>query len=89
MTFKSLVFFFLKDFIYLLVRETETQTEREAGSMQEAWCGSRSQDSRIMPWAEGRHSTAEPPRRPRPWFSISPPLSNRCFIIDTSGTKGK
>ena len=34
-------------------RETETQAEGETGSMQEARCGTRSQDSRIMPWAEG------------------------------------
>ena len=34
-------------------REAETQTEGEAGSMQGAQRGTRSQDPRIMPWAEG------------------------------------
>ena len=35
------------------MRDTETETEGEAGSMQGARCGTRSQVSRIMPWAEG------------------------------------
>ena len=34
-------------------REAETQAEGEAGSMQGAQCGTRSQDPRIPPWAEG------------------------------------
>ena len=34
-------------------REAETQAEGETGSMQEAQHGTRSQVSRIMPWAEG------------------------------------
>ena len=34
-------------------REAETQAEGEAGSMQGARRGTRSQDARIMPWAEG------------------------------------
>ena len=34
-------------------REAETQAEGEAGSMQGARCGTQSQVSRIMPWAEG------------------------------------
>ena len=33
-------------------REAETQAEGEAGSMQGARCGTRSQVSRITPWAE-------------------------------------
>ena len=45
-------------------REAETQAEGEAGSMQGAGCGTRSWDSRITPWAEGRCSTAKPPRVP-------------------------
>ena len=49
-------------------REAETYAEGEAGSMQGAWCGTRSWDSRIMLWAKGRHQTAEPPRRP--WFVV-------------------
>ena len=35
-------------------REAETQAEGEAGSMQGARRGTRSRDSRIMPWAEGK-----------------------------------
>ena len=34
-------------------REAETQAEGEAGSMQGARLGTRSQVSRITPWAEG------------------------------------
>ena len=40
-------------------RGAETQAEGEAGSMQG---GTQSWDSRITPWAEGRHSITEPPR---------------------------
>ena len=46
-------------------REAETQAEGEAGSLWVAWCGTWSQDPRIMTWAKGRCSTAEPPRCPR------------------------
>ena len=35
------------------MREAETQAEGEAGSMQGAQCGTRSQVSRIRPWAAG------------------------------------
>ena len=60
-------FIFLKIF-YLFIHETEReaeiQAEREAGSMEGARCGTRSRDSRITPWAEGRRLTAEPPRHP-------------------------
>ena len=45
-------------------REAETQAKGEAGSLQGARCGIPSWVSRIMPWAEGRHLTAEPPRDP-------------------------
>ena len=34
-------------------REAETQAEGEAGSMQGAWCGTRSRDPGVTPWAEG------------------------------------
>ena len=57
-------------------REAETQAEEEAGSMQEAQCGTWSQDSGIMPWAKGRHSTAEPPRCPHIWSFLM------CFIYN-------
>ena len=71
--------FVLKDFIHLFMRDThrerergererereaETQAEGEAGSMQGAQRGTRSQDSRITPQAKGRRQTAEPPRDP-------------------------
>ena len=45
-------------------REAETQEEGEAVSMPGAWLGTRSQDSRIVPWAKGRHQTTVPPRDP-------------------------
>ena len=38
-------------------RDAETEAEREAGAMQGARCGTQSWDSRITPWAEGRHLT--------------------------------
>ena len=50
------------------MRDTRTQRSRdreEAGSMQGAQCGTRSWNSRITPWAQGRSSTAEPPRDPQ------------------------
>ena len=60
---------FLKDFIYLFVsdtqREAETQAEREAGSTQEAPCGTLSWDSKNTPWAKDRRSIAELPRDPK------------------------
>ena len=46
------------------MRDTDTQAEGEAGPMQEAWCGTRSGDSRVTCWAEGRRLTAEPPGCP-------------------------
>ena len=47
-------------------REAETQAEGEdAGSMQGAQCGTRSQDSGIRPRAKGRCSTTEQPRNPQ------------------------
>ena len=56
------IFIFFKRF-YLFMRDTEgerekeaeTQAEGEAGSMQGARCGTQSQNSRITPWAKGRH----------------------------------
>ena len=50
------IYIFFKDlFIYSeRERETGTQAEGEAGSMQEARRGTRSWVSRNMPWAEGR-----------------------------------
>ena len=45
-------------------REAETQAEGEAGSLQGAQRGTRSQVSGIAPWAKGRRQTAVPPRDP-------------------------
>ena len=45
-------------------KEAETQAEGELGSTQETRCGTRSRASRTTPWAEGRHLTATPARRP-------------------------
>ena len=60
---------FFKDFIYLSMRdtqrETETQAEGEASSMQGARCGIRSRNPGITAWAKGRCSTTEPPRCPQ------------------------
>ena len=75
--------FFKKDFMYSFMRdrerEAEIQAEGEAGSMQGAQCGIRSQDSRIMLLAEGRHSTAEPPRHPSYISSLGLNLSHEFF----------
>ena len=51
-------------FIHKRQREAETLAEGEAGSMQEARCGTRYQNSGITPWAEGKRSTTEPSRSP-------------------------
>ena len=48
-------FFFFKDLFNYSFSESERgrDTEGEAGSMQEARCGTRSRVSRITPWAAG------------------------------------
>ena len=55
--------------------EAETQAEGEAGSMQGAQCGTRSQDPRITSWAKGRRSTTEPPGRLKLIFHLNPLLT--------------
>ena len=52
-------------------REAETQAEGEAGSMQGAPCRTRSQDSGIMPWAEGGAKLLSYPGCPNSSFSLS------------------
>ena len=47
-------------------REAETQVEGEAGSMQGARRGTRSQVSRITPWAEGGAKPLSHPGCPLP-----------------------
>ena len=51
-------------------REAETQAEGEAGSMQGARRRTRSQDSRIMPWAEGSAKPLRHPGCPKAFISI-------------------
>ena len=51
----SLLFF--KDFFNLLMRNTEKEAEREAGSLWGAQCKTPSQDPGFMTWAKGRHLT--------------------------------
>ena len=51
--------YFFKDFMYLLMRERERERQRYRQREKQAPCrehpyGTRSQDSRITPWAEGR-----------------------------------
>ena len=61
-------FFFLKISFFHerhTEREAETQAEGEPDSMQGARCGTRSLDSRLTLWPEGRQQTAEPCRCPR------------------------
>ena len=59
-TIVAFIFIFFKDFIYLFMRDTETQAEGEAGSPRGAWCRTRSPDPGIMTWAKSRCSTASP-----------------------------
>ena len=63
-----LLIYFFKIFIYLFMRHTEREAEKqmegEASSMQGVQYGTGSWDSKIMPQTEGRLSTAEPPRHP-------------------------
>ena len=85
--------FFLKIF-YLFIhkrqgeREPETQAEGEAGSMQGAWCGTRSQDPGIMTWTKDRCSTTEPPRCPPSSASLMSKLlkhkSMPVYLLDTN-----
>ena len=78
--YNTVLFLFFKDFIYLFMRNRGA--ENKAGSMQGARCGTRYWDSRIMPWAEGRHSTTEPPVHP--YNTI---FKNTCYLPFISGYK--
>ena len=70
-----LSFFFLQRF-YLFIHERHRETGRGTGRGRRSRlksgsrCGNRSWDSRITPWAKGRHQTAEPPRDPSYCFLI-------------------
>ena len=65
-------FFFFFKIVFIYSWETQgeagTQAEGETGSMQGVQCGTRSRNSRIMLWAEGRRSTIEPPTHPERRF---------------------
>ena len=61
---------FKNDFIYLFMRDTQRGRDRErsrfpAGSPM--W----DRDSRVTPWAEGRRSSAGPPRCPSTGFDLN------------------
>ena len=61
--FKVLFFLFKKDFIYLLMRDT--QREADIGRRRSRFpAGSHRRDPGIMTWAEGRCSIVELPRHP-------------------------
>ena len=73
--------FFLRFYLFMRDRErgAETQAEGEAGSMQGAQHGTRSQVSRIRPWAEGSAKPLSHPGCPGArFFSClsSPPRSS-------------
>ena len=88
--FRKVIIFFKRFYLFMRdkQREAETQAEGAAGSLQGAWCGTRSQDPGIMPWAEGRHLTTEPPRCPYNFISFKHMLTfflinlNHCVIIE-------
>ena len=71
---------FFKDFIYLFMRDTvrereaETQAEGEAGSL----LGTRSRNSRIMPWAKGR-SNHRATQVSQFWKNLDVYLFKYCF----------
>ena len=56
------IFIFLRSYLFVHERHRERgrdQAEGEAGSMQGARRGTRSQDPGVTPWAKGGHSTAK------------------------------
>ena len=55
--FAMCILLFFKDFFNLLMRNTEKEAEREAGSLWGAQCKTPSQDPGFMTWAKGRHLT--------------------------------
>ena len=65
----NIIFFFFLKILFIHKRHTEAETKekgREAGSMQRAWCGTRSlelQDHALRQWQTC--PTSEPPRRPK------------------------
>ena len=67
---KLCVYFIFLKIVFIYSWKTLREAEGEAGSLQGARCGTWSQDPRITPWAEGRCSTAEPPRRPCVYFIL-------------------
>ncbi|XP_048968447.1 nuclear valosin-containing protein-like isoform X4 [Canis lupus dingo] len=70
-------------------REAETQEEGEAGFMPGARRGTRSRDSRIVPWAKGRRQTAEPPRDPFYWLSDMPFHFLKIYLRESARAGGR
>ena len=62
---RSMIFFKLFIHERHTERGRERQAEGEAGSLWGAQYGTRSWDPGVMPWAEGRCFTTDPPRCPR------------------------
>ena len=59
--------------------------------MQGARCGTRSWDSRIMPWAEARCSTTEPPRCPIYFSFLNSPFRmciSRTWVLSSPVIQG-
>ena len=74
----QVISFFLRFYLFIETerereRETETeiQAEGEAGSIQVARCGTRSQISGIMPWTEGGAKPLSHPGCPASYFLMS------------------
>ena len=57
----------------------ETQTERETGSTQGAWCGTQSRVSKIRPWAEGG---AKPLSHRLPWTLL---FNDKLILVSSLG----
>ena len=64
MLFKFHLFIFLRFYLPIHERHKRGTGRERSGLHAGAQRGIQSQDSGIMPWAEGRRSTTEPPRRP-------------------------
>ena len=76
---------FLKDFIYLFMRDKErtakTQAEGEAGSLQGAWHGTQSRVSRIKPWAESGTKPLSHQGCPEGVLKQRSQVGNRCCFF--------
>ena len=66
-----IVFVFKILFIYSWETQREREAETQASSMQGDWCGTRSEVSRIRPWAEGDAKALSYPGCPAYWFKAN------------------